>query len=287
MRRMRTAGTETARRAMKRLALAGPALAGLLFAAPLPAQLRPLSPLDWSAFLSPRPVSAGIGAGVLVRQIASLAGTRGDLLDLGHLRVSYRSGRIGVEAEGTVHRRFRDEAVLRPPAAGANAPTGSVRTDAGDVILTTMIRLSPDSARAAAALRLSTRLATTSNEPGLERDRSDFFAMLAGRLRHGGLAVTAEAGVGVLGTRNSALDQVDVLAYSAGAEVRLRRITATGAVLGQDDLHSWVVRGNESLSEVRLGLRAGGDRWITATAILGLAEHSPGAGLYVMAGIRR
>jgi hypothetical protein len=136
-------------------------------------------------------------------------------------------------------------------------------------------------------VRFSTRLATMSNEPGLERDRSDFYALAAGRAGRGRVALVAEAGVGVLGTRNSALDQVDVLAYAAGADVRLGRVTLSGVVLGQDDLHRWVVRGNESLSELRFGLRAGGDVWLSANAIVGLAEHSPASGFTFMMGIRR
>lgn len=258
-------------------------------AAPLPAagQLRPLSPIDWSAAASSRPFSAGLGLGWLSNQIASLAGTRGDLLDLGRFHVGYWSGRIGVEAEGTVYRRFEDESVLRPPSPSTDPPTGAARTDAGDVVVTTVIRLSPEHSRLTTALRFSTRLPTASDEPGIERDRSDFFATFAGRLRRGRAAFGGEAGVGILGTRNTTLDQLDVLAWNLFAEARLGALTAAGVFAGHNDLKTRIVRGNEDLSEVRLAVRAGGRRWISLTAVRGISEYSPGAGVYFMIGIRR
>lgn len=251
------------------------------------AQLRPFSPIDWPAFDNALPVSVGLGFGTLRDQPASLAGTRGDLLEVGTFHVTWISGRFAVEAEGTFHRRFDDDSVMRPPIPGTDAPNGTTRTDAGDVVASTTIRLTTDLSRFMAALRFGTRLPTASNEPGLERDRTDFFASLGGRYEWGRLALGAEGGVGILGTRDDGLDQLDVLTFAAVAEVQLGRVTATGSVVGHDDLRIRVTRGNEDLSEVRLGLRTGDRVWVSATAIRGIADFSPSAGFFLMMGIRR
>lgn len=251
------------------------------------AQLRPFSPIDWASLEHPRPVSIGLGMGTLRNQPASLAGTRGDLLELGTFHVTWVSGRFEVEAQGTFHRRFDDDGVMRPPVPGTDPPNGTTRTDAGDVVASTTIRLTQAANRFTAALRFGTRLPTASNEPGLERDRTDFFASFGGRYRFGRLALGAEAGVGILGTRDDGLDQLDVLTFAAVAEVRVARIIATGSVVGHDDLRIRVIRGNEDLSEIRLGLRTGDRVWVSATAVRGIADFSPGVGFFLMVGIRR
>jgi hypothetical protein len=63
-----------------------PALA-LFCATPLGAQLRPLEPLDWSAFTTAQKVHAHVRIGVHGDQRASLAGTTGSLVELGELRL--------------------------------------------------------------------------------------------------------------------------------------------------------------------------------------------------------
>jgi hypothetical protein len=98
--------------------------------------------------------------------------------------------------------------------------------------------------------------------------------------------LTGETGVGINGTRIDGYDQSDVLTYALGVEVRVGPITPTAALVGHVDGTALEVRGNEDLSELRLGVRAGERFWFQASAIRGIAEFSPGGGLLVMAGIR-
>src|SRR5690606_20817014 len=58
------------------------------------AQLRPLDPLEWRIFDDDVGLVAGVGAGVLFDQPATLAGTRGTLLEIGRYSLAYRSRRI-------------------------------------------------------------------------------------------------------------------------------------------------------------------------------------------------
>jgi hypothetical protein len=270
-----------------RRSLPGAILLALGLARPAMAQLRPLTPIDWDLFDGGRALTVGVGMGVIGDQPASLAGTKGDLLEVGNFRLAWRSGRIGVEFGGTLYRRFHDELVLRPPALGADPPNGGVRHDAGDILASTVLRLTGEQRSTLVALRFGTRLPTTSNEPGLDRDRTDFYATLGGRWRLGAFALSGEGGVGILGTRVDGLDQLDVLTYSAGVEWRVGPLVSHGIIVGQDDVHLRVVRGNEDLSEVRVGIRGGDRIWFSASAVKGIADFSPGHGLLFMVGMRR
>ena len=59
-------------------------------------------------------------------------------------------------------------------------------------------------------------------------------------------------------------------------------LTVVGQQVGSG--HS-EIRGNESLGEVRLGVRAGGRRWLLAEAVAGYTDFSPGFGVLVSAGM--
>jgi hypothetical protein len=251
------------------------------------AQLRPVGPLDWDVLEAVRPLSVGVGFGYINDQQASLAGTRGDLVELGNFKIAWRSGRVGVEIAGTLARRFKDQKIVRPPVLGTNPPNGEIRRDAGDILASTLVRLTKEEQPVVLALRFGTRLPTTSDEPGLDRDRTDFFTTFGARYNTGSFAFGGEGGVAILGTRLDSVDQLDVLTYSFGVEWRVGPVTSSGVIIGQDDMHSRVIRGNEDLSELRFGVKAGSRIWVSASAIKGLADFSPGNGLLLMVGMRR
>lgn len=251
------------------------------------AQLRPVYPLDLSLFDSDATVLAGVGFGVLADQHASLAGTTGTLYEVGNFNVAWRGGRVVLGLAGTVRRVFDDGEVIREPLPGTNSPSGRPRYDAGDIRVSTIVALTNPAARSLLALRFGSRLPTPSDERGLDRDRTDFYATLGGRHRWGDVTLTGESGVSINGTRDENWDQLDVWMYSLGIELDAGRITPSIAIVGHDDLHSREIRGNENLSEVRAGVRAGDRYWIQAVAIKGIARVSPNRGLLITAGIRR
>jgi hypothetical protein len=257
----------------------------LLDVADARAQLRPIEPIEWSLLEQDNTFSASAGLGVLFEQRASLAGTEGTLLEVGNFAVAWRAGRISLELAGTLSRRFTDKQVFRAPSFGANPPDGQPRRDAGDIRASTLVRLAGDGQTGFVVLRFGTRLPTTSEESGLDRDRTDFFASIAGRWRHGALAVSGESGLGIFGTRIPDYDQSDVFTYSAGLEYDFGPFTPSAWFLGHQDGTPRIVIGNEDLRELRLGVRAGHRRWLQATLVRGFAEFSPGAGLLLAGGI--
>ena len=253
----------------------------------LHAQLRPLDPFEWRTLSAEGAAYVAVGAGLLDGQRASLAGTRGSLFELGNWLIAYHSGRIGIEFSGTAVRRFEDEDRFTAPLSVVEDPDAGVRVDAGDVRIGTVLRVAGDVDRHVVALRFGTRLPTPSDEPGLDRDRTDFYATAAARtLVARGLRLSGEAGVGIHSTIIDSYPQSDVLVYSAGIEQRFARGGIRAGIVGHDDLHRRVIRGNEDLSEVRVTGWLGDARWIEATLVRGVASFSPQWGLLVRAGAR-
>ncbi|MDR0787079.1 MAG: hypothetical protein LBG44_04340 [Gemmatimonadota bacterium] len=253
-------------------------LPGLLLAHPASAQLRPWEPFDWSLFDEGR-VSIAMGTSVLADQRASLAGTQGLLIEAGMFSGGVRIDRVGVEAAGTLYRQFRERTVFAAPSGGAEERPIGTRHDAGDYRISTGIALTRPDRRATFLLRFGSRLPTTDNRVGLERDAIDFFATFGARITAGPARAFGELGVGIHGTRIETFEQSDLLIYMLGVESRTGLVRPGVVFLGQTISRSLWFRGTEPLSEVRLKVDAGGGLSLRLEAIHGLAEFSPGNGI--------
>ena len=259
---------------------------GLLVAAPRPAagQLRPLDPADWRIFDRDTHLILGIGSGILRDQPLSLAASRATLLELGSYRLLWRSGRFGLDISGVAIWRADEDSVTGTPAAGVGPATDGIRSDAGPLLIATILRLTPERWSTAVALRFGARIPTTSDESGLERDRTDWFALAGVRWKAGGWALAGETGVGINGARPSNYPQSDALLYSASVHRELGAVALFTSVTGQlDGLHGSVL-GNEDQAELRSGLRLGRRWWLQPTWVHGLSHAAPGNGLLLLAG---
>lgn len=249
------------------------------------AQLRPLDPLEWRVFRGDVHLLAEAGGGAFFGQRASLAGTEGTLAELGNVRVVWRTGRVALEAAGTLQRLFREEARFTDPHPEVRGLTGSHRRDSGDYRVSTAVRLTGAQAPLTGVLRFGSRLPTTDNQEGLDRDATDFFALVGGHLQRGPASFGVEGGVSINGTRDPAFEQSDVFTYTARGEYAWGPVAASATLAGQvDGLEGWTIRGNEDLGEVRVGLRAGRLRWARAELVRGFTDFSPGLGVIISAG---
>jgi hypothetical protein len=249
------------------------------------AQLRPLEPTEWWLLDAERTVAVEAGGAVLADQRASRAGSVGTLYEAGQVRAFWRTGRVLIEAGGTLRRFFREEHVHDAPGESVLPADDGWRRDSGDYIVATSLLLNAADSPLLGVLRFGTRLPTTDNRQGLERDRMDFFALAGARLRRGPLLIGAEAGVSINGTREQEFEQKDVLAYTLNAEYTagpvVPGIAFTGDVLGPRR----ALRGNEPLGEVRAGVRTSGRRWVRAEVIAGYRTFSPRLGVRLAAGM--
>jgi hypothetical protein len=256
-------------------------------AAPAAAQLRPIEPFEWQLY--DRDIVAAVEAGgaVFADQRAALAGEIGTLYELASFRAFWRTGRVVLEAAGTPLRVFRAHTAYQPPDVYVEPAADGRRHDSGDYLVISTVRLTPADAPLLGVLRFGTRLPTTNNRTGLERDMTDFFALAGGRVRRNALLVAAEAGVSINGTRDPEFEQKDVLVYAMTAQYErgpvVPYIGVTGDVLGPRHRR---LRGNEPLGEARLGVRTAGRRWLRIEAVAGYRSYSPSSGLRISAGTR-
>lgn len=252
------------------------------------AQLRPLDPFDWRVLEGEQTVIVEAGGGRLGDQRASLAGTEGTLWEAGNFRAFWRTGRVVIEAGGTVQRIFREHSRFAAAEPFVTPTDDGKRHDAGDYRIATAVRLTNEGAPVAALLRFGTRLPTTDNRVGLDRDATDFFATIGGRTRRGPLALQAEAGVGIFGTRDPDFEQDDLLVYAVQAEYDAGLVVPSLAIVGQQvGAGHGEIRGNESLGELRAGVRAGRRAFVRAEVVRGYTDFSPGWGVLVSAGVAR
>ena len=264
------------------------AVALTIAAGPLGAQLRPLEPVQWRLIEPGETFAAELGFSRFDRQRASLAGTRGDLWELGNFAVAWRTGRIVLAAEGTAQRRFRERSRFAAPYPDVDAADQGRRHDSGDYRISTTVKLTPETKPWSGIVRFGVRLPTTDNETGLDRDAVDFFATIGGGTTRGRLAVTGETGLGIHTTREARFEQDDLFLYAIRAEYRGFAIIPSIAAIGQlhGTTHS-AIRGVENLGELRVGLRAGSRKWIRAELVTGYETFSPSSGVIISAGIIR
>lgn len=253
------------------------------YASEAAAQLHPYEPLEWSLFRERRAAVAYFGAALFFDQRASLAGQAGSLYELGRLGGAIRTGRIVLSAEGTAFRALRDPDRFAEPYGDADAD-GKL-ADAGDFLVSTAVRLTPDDAPVTATLRFGTRLPTTDNQVGLERDATDFFAFFGGAGERRGVRASAEMGVGIHGTREPAYEQSDVFVYLVGLEFVDAPGRPSVLLLGHaDGLSDRAIRGSEELAQLRLRLRSAGDVWIRGEVSRGLTPFTGAWGLIASVG---
>ena len=256
------------------------------FAAPGGAQLRPLDPMGWSTFERPGGTFV-VGGGFYSGQRVSLAGVEGRLAEVAAFQATWSYERVAVRLAGTLFRIFDDQHVFAEPLEDTRPPDGSTRRDAGDIRVSTIIRLTGTDAKVGAALRFGTRLPTTDNREGLGRDQADFFATFGLRFHEGPLAASIEGGAGVNGTRDPRHEQVDPILFAASLTYEAGLVHPVLELTGQHDPRSSRDRrGNENLGEVRVGALIGHDRWIKVTGGRGWTPFSPEFGLTVLFGTR-
>ena len=252
------------------------------------AQLRPLDALPWRLYESNASVSAELGVSRLFDQKASLAGTEGNLWELGTFALAWRTGRVILEAAGTAQRQFTEERSFDAPYADVEASDNGKRHDSGDYRLSTTVRLTPDSWGSTGTLRFGTRLPTTDNTTGLDRDAIDFFATIGGATSAGRLSLSGETGLGIHTTREQRFEQDDLFLYAVRGELRGYPVIPSLAAEGQmhGTTHS-AIRGVENLGELRAGLRIGTKYWFRLEAVRGYERFSPSSGIILTGGILR
>ncbi len=260
----------------------------LLAAALLPgsaaAQLRPIEPVPWDALSSDGPVLR-VGMARHAGARAALAGTQGTLTEVGIYTGTWTLGRVAIEIGGVATRTFSDDSVYAAPVADTRASNGERHMDTGEHRFATTVLLTAPTSPVDVVMRFGTRLPTTDNAQGLGRDQTDFFGGFGGRVRRGAVEAAGEAGIGILGTRLTRPEQVDVLLYAARLGWNRERARVWLETVGQHDTRrSAELRGLEDLNEARFVGEVGGDRRLRVTLVRGLTPASVDLGIVLEGG---
>jgi hypothetical protein len=249
-------------------------------------QLRPLDPMGWSTFDRQGGVFL-MGAAVHADQRISLAGAYGRLYEAGVFQATWSYDRVAIRIGGTLYRVFDGQGVYDEPVTDTRPPDGSVRKDAGDVRVSTLIWLTDPQDRVSFAFRFGTRLPTTDNKEGLGRDQADFFTTIGMRVRDGAWDLSVEGGAGVNGTRDPRHEQIDPILFAGSARYDAGAVDPFIEVTGQHDPRSdRDRRGNENIGEFRIGAQIGGRQWLRVMVARGWTSTSPDLGLTVLFGTR-
>ena len=252
---------------------------------PASAQLRPLEPAQWRLLRESSSVLVQAGASRLLDQRASLAGETGDLWEAGNFAVAWQTGRVVLEAGGTAQRFFRMTGRFDIPYADVEPADDNRRHDSGDYRISTTVRLTPETFPFTGIARFGTRLPTTDNTTGLDRDAVDFFASIGASGLVGPVMLSGETGLGIHSTREQRFEQDDLLLYALSAAIESLPVVPSIMVIGQQHgtTHS-AIRGVENLGELRLGLRFGVKKWVKLDLVKGYETFSPSAGVVLTMG---
>ena len=99
--------------------------------------------------------------------------------------------------------------------------------------------------------------------------------------------MVGEVGLGINGTRDLQVGQVDPMLFSLASTWSFGRYALVAEATGQHDTRRGADRrGTEDLGEGRIGLRVGHTRWVRISAVRGWTPASPDFGLAVMFGTR-
>ncbi len=269
-------------------ALAALAAAGTS-AFPAHAQLRPMEPIDWPGFEEERG-SVSVGGTLLRGQRAAFLGTEGQFVEVGAVELTFRVDRLLLHVTAAPYRRFSGSIRFAEPALGVEQREGA-RIDAGSVVVSTTVPLGDSGARSAGrqhfAVRFGARLPTSDDVVGLERDETDVFATVGTRRVVGAWDLAGELGFGIFGVRSPDGGQTDPVLYALSIRRAGSRVRPYAEWTGHHDTRALgAPRGNENLSEVRIGVELGSRWWLDAHAIAGISTFSPNLGGRIRLGLR-
>jgi hypothetical protein len=262
------------------------ALTTLFLAIPLTAyaQQRPLVTED------PETVGAGrvlIEGGIdYARDVRfPLSGLEGNLFRGPLLGTSIGVSSIAeIQIDGGLYNRLSIEHRTAAPLAGV-VKAGDTTSDVEDLVIGTKVRMvSEGTSRPALGVRFATKLPNASNENGLGRDTTDFFASFLGAKTVESVRVVANLGVGIMGDATRGDRQNDVVTYGLSFA---RAVTQRGEVVGElngrlNTRDGVPPPGTESSGILRFGARYTAGTWRADAALMfGLTSRDPSSGVTV------
>ena len=254
----------------------------LLLPSAAAAQQRPLVTED-PEVVGPGQVLLELGFDQLWEQRFQASGLQGTLLRAPTFGVSIGLGIAELQIDGALFQRLQITERFDAPLADLLDVTGDETSGIDDFTVATKIRFMTEGAgRPAVGLRLATKLPNASNERGLGRDTTDFYASVLVAKTVRSLRIVGNGGIGIMGDATRGDRQNDVLTYGLSLA---RALTQAAEVVGEVSgrLHTSdgdAPPGTESSAIMRGGLRfTKGRVRIDAGALVGILAEDPKFGV--------
>ena len=188
-----------------------------------------------------------------------------------------------IQVDGGFHNRLTIERRTTAPLSSMVVTTGDTTSSVEDIVIGTKVRLVPEgTVRPTFGLRFATKLPNASNESGLGRDTTDFFASLLVAKTVESVRIVGNAGLGILGDATRGDRQNDVLTYGLSFA---RAISQAAEVVGEINgeinlLEGTPPPGTESHSTIRFGARYTKGSWRADAALFaGVTSNDPALGV--------
>lgn len=254
----------------------------VLLPAAAAAQQRPLVTED-PEVVGPGQVLLELGFDQLWEQRYPVSGLQGTLLRAPTFGVSVGLGIAELQIDGALYQRLQIKERFDAPLAGLLDVTGDQTSSIDDFTVATKIRFMTEGVgRPAVGIRLATKLPNASNERGLGRDTTDFYASLLLAKTIQSMRVVGNAGLGILGDATDGSRQNDVMTYGLSLA---RALTQGAEVVGEINgrVHfsdSDPAPGTGSSAIARGGVRfTKGPVRIDGGVILGILDEDPKFGV--------
>lgn len=251
-------------------------------AATASAQQRPLITED------PETVGAGrllVEAGLdYARDVAfPLSGLEGNLLSVPTIGFSIGVSSIAeIQFDGGLHRRLTILDQQRAPFTAVLDLDGDRTTAVDDLIVATKLRLAGETAgRPSFGVRFATRLPNASNESGLGRDTTDFFASLLMAKTVQSVRIVANGGLAILGDPITPARQDDLLTFGVSVA---RAVTQSAELVGEFNGRLNLAAGDPTLGAESNGVGRVGARYtkgpvrFDAALLIGVTSRDPQIG---------
>ena len=233
-------------------------LVGVFICSPVAAQQRPLVTED------PEPIGAGRvliegGVGYSQDEKYTVSGLEGNLWRIPTLGVSVGISSIAeLQFDGAIFDHLSITRRQPAPLSDLVTVTGETTHDVEDLVIATKIRLRAEGAgHPALGIRFATRLPNASNESGLGKDTTDFFASLLVGQTVQSIRIVGNIGLGILQDPTVGHAQNDVLTYGVSlARALTDRAEIVGEVNGRVSTRSGPpFPGTETRSLLTVGAR--------------------------------
>lgn len=187
-----------------------------------------------------------------------------------------------IQFDGGLYRRLTITDQVAAPFTSILDLDGERTTSVDDLVVGTKLRLASETpGRPSIGVRFATRLPNASNESGLGRDTTDFFASLLMGKTVNSLRIVANGGIAILGDPITPARQDDLLTFGVSVA---RALSGATEVVGEFNGRLNFASGDPTIGAENLGVGRFGIRYtrgpirVDAAALIGTTSRDPQIG---------